>query len=381
MEPIRVAQVMGKMLFGGTESVVMNYYRHIDRTKVQFDFIADSDSRMPIPRKEEIESLGGRVFIVPPYQKLHEYIPALVRLFREQDYQIVHAHISTLNVFPLYAAKKAGVPVRISHGHTTASSGEWGKNILKYSLRPFAKTYATHYAACSELAGEWLFGKRTMGQGKVTIFHNAIELDRYRYDEKVRREVRRELGIDDGKFVIGHVGRFCYQKNQEFLLDVFAEVQKQNQDAVLLLVGDGGDREKIEEKARRLGLWGGVILPGSRSDVERLYQAMDVFVFPSRYEGLGMAVIEAQMCGVRTIVSTAVPEETRITDRVVFLKLSEGAKVWAEYVGHGSERGKRNARDARLDGRMQDTGKAGGIYDIQLQAKKMAGYYGKGFQW
>lgn len=255
MEPIRVAQVMGKMLFGGTESVVMNYYRHIDRTKVQFDFIADSDSRMPIPRQDEIERLGGRVFIVPPYQKLHEYIPALVRLFREQDYQIVHAHISTLNVFPLYAAKKAGVPVRISHSHTTAARGEWKKNILKYSLRPFAKTYATHYVACSKLAGEWLFGKKAMEQGKVTIFHNAIELDRYRYDERIRKGVRKELGIDDDKFVIGHVGRFCYQKNQEFLLDVFAEVQKQNPDAVLLLVGDGSDRKKIEEKARQLGLW------------------------------------------------------------------------------------------------------------------------------
>lgn len=252
MEPIRVAQVMGKMLFGGTESVVMNYYRHIDRTKVQFDFIADSDSKMPIPRKEEIERFGGRIFIVPPYQRIHEYIPALIKLFREQKYQIVHAHISTLNVFPLYAAKRAGVPVRISHSHTTAAKGEWRKNILKYSLRPFAKVYATHYAACSEMAGKWLFGKKTMGHGEVTILHNAIELDKYKYDENVRKEVRKELGLDEDKFVIGHVGRFCYQKNQDFLIDVFEEVYKRNPNAVLLMVGDGEDLPRIKERVKNL---------------------------------------------------------------------------------------------------------------------------------
>lgn len=337
MEPIRVAQVMGKMLFGGTESVVMNYYRHIDRTKVQFDFIADSDSMMPIPRKDEIERLGGRVFLVPPYQRLHEYIPALVRLFREQNYRIVHAHISTLNVFPLYAAKKAGVPVRISHSHTTAARGEWRKNILKYSLRPFAKTYATHYVACSKLAGEWLFGKKAMEQGKVTIFHNAIELDRYRYNEKVRNEVRKELGIGDDKFVIGHVGRFCYQKNQEFLLDVFAEVQKQNPDAVLMLVGDGKDRERIEEKARRLDLWEKVLLLGCRSDVERLYQAMDMFVLPSRYEGLPVVGVEAQAAGLPCILSDKMTKEARITDKTVLLELRLGADAWAKTITKRAE--------------------------------------------
>lgn len=253
MEPIRVAQVMGKMLYGGTESVIMNYYRYIDRSKIQFDFIADSDSVMPIPRKDEIESLGGRVFIVPPYQRLHEYIPALVRLFKEQNYQIVHAHLNTINIFPMYAAKKAGVPVRISHNHSTAGKGETKKNILKYTLRPFAKIYPTHYAACSRLAGEWLFGKKAMEQGKVTIFNNAIELDKFRYNEQVRKEVRKELGISDDKFVIGHVGRVCYQKNQDFLIDIFEKVYEQNPNAILLMVGEGEDLERIKERVRNLG--------------------------------------------------------------------------------------------------------------------------------
>ena len=254
--PIRVAQVMGKMLYGGTESVVMNYYRHIDRTKIQFDFIADSDSTMPIPRKNEIESLGGRVFIVPPYQKLQEYIPALIKLFKEQNYQIVHAHISTLNVFPLYAAKIAGVPIRISHSHTTVAPGEWKKNILKYMLRPFAKVYATHYAACSSYSGEWLFGRNSMECGKVTIFNNAIDLEKFQFNPVVRNEVRKELDIED-KFVIGHVGRFCYDKNHEFLIDVFERVYEKNPNAVLLLVGDGKERKRIEEKINKIKIGGG----------------------------------------------------------------------------------------------------------------------------
>lgn len=254
MEPIRIAHIVGKMMNGGVEAVVMNYYRHIDRSRIQFDFIVDEDSTY-IPR-EEIESLGGRVFIVPPYQRLNKYISALSNLFKENHYKIVHSHINTLSVFPLYAAKKAGVPVRIAHNHSTAAPGEWKKNILKYTLRPFAKVYATHYAACSRYAGEWLFGRRSMERGEVTIFNNAIDLDKFKYNENVRNEVRKELGLE-GKFVIGHVGRFCYQKNQEFLIDVFEEVYKQNPDAVLILIGDGPDRKKIEEKVKQLRGGGG----------------------------------------------------------------------------------------------------------------------------
>lgn len=358
MEPIRVAQIMGKMLYGGTESVVMNYYRHIDRTKVQFDFIADSDSVMPIPRKDEIESLGGRIFIVPPYQKLHEYIPALVKLFKDQNYQIVHAHLNTINVFPMYAAKKAGVPVRISHSHSTAGKGEIKKNIFKYMLRPFAKTYPTHYAACSRLAGEWLFGKKAMEQGKVTIFNNAIELDKFRFDEQVRKEVREELGIDENKFVIGHVGRFCYQKNQDFLIDVFKEVYKQNPNAMLLMVGEGEDLERIKERVKNLG---GVQILGNRNDVARLYQAIDVFVFPSRYEGLGLAAVEAQISGLKVVASSMVPSEVKINDNVDFIDLNKDLGEWVTAV---------IKENMRCDNRCSSED-----YDIIQQALKLQNYY------
>ncbi len=247
--PVRIAQIMGKMVNGGVDAVIMNYYRNIDRSKVQFDFVVDSDSKF-IPQ-DEIESLGGRIYIVPPYQKIGKYISALVKLFKQNKYQIVHSNINTLSVFPLFAAKKAGVPVRIAHNHSTAAKGETKKNILKYILRPFSKVFATHYVACSEYAGEWLFGKKAMESGKVTIFNNAIDLNKFKFDEKVRSEVRKELGIED-KFVIGHVGRLCFQKNQEFLIDIFEEVHRRDPNSVLLLIGDGEDREKIERKIKNL---------------------------------------------------------------------------------------------------------------------------------
>ena len=358
MEPIRVAHVMGKMVRGGVESVVMNYYRNIDRRKVQFDFFADSDSVDPLPYKEEIESLGGRIYIVPPYQQINKYLPALTKLFKENGYKIVHSHLNTLSVFPLYAARRAGVPVRIAHNHSTAAKGETKKNIMKYALRPFAKVNATHYAACSRYAGEWLFGKKSMERGEVTIFNNAIDLDKFRFDPAVRDEVRRELGIQN-KFVVGHVGRFCFQKNHEFLIDIFAEVHKQNPNSVLLLVGDGEDIEKIKDKAKMLR--GGVIFLGNRSNVEQLYQAMDVFVLPSRVEGFGIVAIEAQASGLKVVASTAVPNVTNISNNMKFLNFTDGVNAWAKEILNTN---KRIIKFTKTDD-----------YDIFKQSKKLCLYY------
>lgn len=360
-EPIRVAQIVGKMSNGGVEAVVMNYYRHIDRSKVQFDFFVDEDSTW-IP-KDEIDSLGGHVYIVPPYQKLFKYIPALIKLFKENDYKIVHAHLNTLNIFPLFAAKRSGVPVRICHNHSTAARGEIKKNILKYSFRPFAKVYATHYAACSKHAGEWLFGKKSIESGEVTIFNNAIDLEKFKFDPTARDEVRKELGIE-GKFVIGHVGRFCYQKNQDFLIDVFEKVHEQRKNAVLLLVGDGPDRAKIEERVKSNSWRDDVIILGNRGDVEHLYPAMDVFVFPSRYEGLGMAAVEAQACGVRTIVSNSVPRDVILSNYICFIDLNKGADYWSKKI-------MRSENEAQVELLGEDR------FNISARAVELTQYYKK----
>lgn len=329
-KPIRVAHVVGKWLGGGVESVVMNYYRHIDRTKIQFDFICDSDSTN-IPY-DEIDHLGGRVILVPPYQKLFQYLKELKKIFKENNYKIVHSHINTLSVFPLYAAKKAGVKVRIAHSHSTTNKKEKKKNLMKQVLRPFSKLYATDYFCCSELAGRWLFGNKEYDKGNVFLLNNAIDIEKFQYNEKVRKEKRKELNIKDNTLVIGHIGRFVAQKNHTFLIDIFHEVHKKNNDSILILVGQGPLMNEIKEKVDDLKLTKYVKFLGQRADVNELYQAFDVFVLPSLYEGLGMVLIEAQCSGLSCIASTEVPSIAKLTDNVSFIPLNQSVDKWSEEI-------------------------------------------------
>lgn len=358
-EPIRVAQMMTDMNYGGVEMVVMNYYRHIDRTKVQFDFFALEGSA--VPQREEIERLGGRVYIVPKYTHLSAYEKEIIRLFRQNQYKIVHSHMNTLSVFSLWGAKKAGIPNRIAHNHSTAGKGETKKNIIKYALRPFAKIYPTKLCACSQYAGEWLYGKNAEFQ----VFNNAIDLSRYSYDPQKAAAARKELGLED-KLVVGHIGRFCYQKNHDFLIDIFNEIHKQRQEAVLLLIGEGELEQDIRNKVKKLGLTDSVRFMGKQKDTSEFYQAMDCFVLPSRYEGLGVVAIEAQACSVPVICSTAVPKDAKITSSVKFIGLDESSSNWADCVLDVIKtQVKRNERE--------EVRKAG--YDIEVEAQKLTDFY------
>lgn len=329
-EPIRIAQIVGKWLGGGVEAVVMNYYRHIDKSKIQFDFICDEDSTN-IPY-EEIEKLGGRVIIIPPYQKIFKYIKELTKVLKEGNYKIVHSHINTLSVFPLYCAKKAKVPVRIAHSHSTTNKKEWKKNLMKNTLKPFSKIFATEYFACTEHAGRWMFGNKTFSDGRVYVLNNAIDLDKFKYNEKVRKAKRKELDIKDNQIVIGHIGRFVAQKNHIYLIDIFNEMHKQNKDTILLLAGQGPLMEEIKEKVENLGIGNSVRFLGQRTDANELYQAFDVFLFPSLYEGLGMVLIEAQVAGNICFASTEVPKIAKITENVEFLNLSDEPKKWSKHI-------------------------------------------------
>lgn len=332
-EPVRVAQVVGKMLGGGVEAVVMNYYRHIDRNKVQFDFLIDSDSTL-VPR-EEIESLGGRVFEIPPYQHVVEYQRELQRLFKQEGWKIVHSHINALSVFPLRAAKTAGVPVRIAHSHSTSGKGEYAKNALKAVLKTQSNRYPTHRFACSQFAGEWLFGKGV----DFEVVYNAIDLDRFRFNAEARAQARADLGLVGNQFAIGHVGRFTAQKNHMFLIDVFTEVAKRRDDAVLLLVGTGEAGASVKALVDERGLTDRVKFLGQRSDVNRLYQAFDAFVLPSLYEGLGLVGVEAQVSGLPCLLSDAITREVDVTGECKFLPI-DSPIVWADEIcrlKHASE--------------------------------------------
>ena len=318
-KPVIVAQIMGKWIGGGVESVIMNYYRHLDHTKIQFDFICDEDStRIPY---DEIKKLGGRVFLVPKYQKLPQYLKALEDLFRKNHYRIVHSNVNTLSVFPLYAAKKAGVPVRISHSHSTSNVREWKRNIIKNILRPFSKKYATDYFACSELAGRYLFGDKTFDRGEVKIIHNAIDLDKFKFDPEARKKLRKELGIDDETIVIGHVGRFVQTKNHQFLIYTFKKYHNKNPNAKLLLIGTGPLEEKIKAKVKKHNLEDSVLFLGQRNDTNKLYSVMDIFCLPSLYEGLPVAGIEAQAAGLPCVYSDKVTIEADAANNTYYASI------------------------------------------------------------
>lgn len=329
-EPIRVLQVIGIVAGGGVESVIMNYYDHIDHTKVQFDFIVHNDNKIDITDK--VEKMGGRVYKVTPYYKNPiAFMWDIYKVIIKGHYQIVHSNMNTLSAFPLFAAWLAGVPVRILHNHSTSSPGETKRNMMKFILRPFAKLFANRYFACSYLAGEWMYGKKMMDSGKVIIINNAIDLKKYAFDPEKRKALRKELGLKN-EFVVGHVGRFMFQKNHDFLIDVFAEVLKKCPQAMLLLIGDGPLKSKIENKVKLLGIESHVKFLGLRKDVQNLYNVMDLFVLPSHYEGLPVVGVEAQVNGLPLLVSDCVTQEMQKTSIVTYESLSNGSKVWSEQV-------------------------------------------------
>ncbi len=327
-EPIRVAQILNRIDSGGIESVVMNYYRHIDRNQIQFDFYFAEGSTFP--QREELEKLGAGIYPIPPYSKPIKYHQALYRAFQERKYKIVHAHLSTMSVFALFAAWRAGVLVRICHNHTTAYWGEGIKTLLKYILRPWNKLFATDYFACGEAAGRWMYGNRCFDQGKVTVMPNAIDTQKFAFDPEARKQLRDELKIPQDSFVIGYVGRFMYQKNHSFLIDIFVEILKKRPGAVLLLIGEGELMESIQAKVKAKKISDNVAFTGARNDVNRLYSAMDVFCLPSFYEGMPVVAWEAQANGLPCILSDRITQEAGQKNNCPFLSLTQGVEEWAE---------------------------------------------------
>lgn len=357
-KPIKVAQVIG-MSDGGVASMIINLYRHIDKTKVQFDFLVEFESKLI--NKEEIELLGGHLIIIPSYKNPFKYMKELRKIFKENHYDIVHSNMSTLSVFTLRAAKKAGIKVRISHSHSTSNKKEWKKNIMKIVLKPFSKRYATHYFTCSELAGRYLFGNKTYNNGLVTIINNAIDLNKFSFNEEYRNEIRNELNISPNTFVLGHVGRFMQQKNHKYLIKIFYEFQKNNADSKLLLVGDGPLKEELEQLAKSLKIYDKVIFYGMTDKTHKLYSAMDSFLLPSLYEGLPVVGIEAQANGLPSYFADTITQEVKVNDNVVFESIKKDPVEWAKLITQKPRYSK-----------MVDS-----IYNIDNEANKLLNEYKK----
>ena len=328
--PIRVLHVLGALNIGGAETMVMNLYRNIDRDKVQFDFVIHTTAHCDFT--DEILELGGKIHSCPRYVgKNHfQYCKWWKNFLKEhEEYHIIHGHVRSTASLYLAVAKKQG-RITIAHSHST-SNGEGVSALVKNIMQFPIRCTADYMFACSESAGEWLFGSKAIEKENFKVIANGIDLKRFAFDEAKRRQTREMLGISEDTVVIGHVGRFTEPKNHKFLIDVFSEFQNKVPNSKLLLVGDGELMPAIKEKVSEKNIQEKVIFVGNRSDTEVFYQAMDVFVFPSLWEGLGIVAIEAIANGLTVIASEGVPGAIALSERVFFLSLGSVEK-WVKYL-------------------------------------------------
>lgn len=356
---IRVLQVVNDMQRAGLETMLMNYYRNIDRSKIQFDFLTHRPNRAAYD--DEIEAMGGKMYYAPRLypQNYPKYFRFMQEFFAQHpEYRIVHSHIDAMSAFPLYAAKRSNVPVRISHSHNTRLDKD-AKIVIKYFAKNVVPKVANEYWACGEMAGKFMYGEQPFH-----VLRNAIELEKFQYNVAIRDKVRRQLGIES-EFVVGHVGRYCPVKNQSFLLDVFKSICEKEERAHLLLIGIGEEEVTLRKKAEELGIAGKVTFLVNRSDVNELYQAMDVFVMPSLYEGLPVVCVEAQTNGLPCIVADRISDEVLLSSSIQLKSLSDGKESWAdEILSVNRIRSTEAPEELRANG-----------YDIKREAKILSEEY------
>lgn len=334
-EPIRVLNVTRVFKAAGIESFIMNMYRNIDRSKVQFDFLIMSDEESCYD--EEIYKLGGRKYTIDIktddniFIKIQKEAKALYDFLKEHEYKIIHIHYTTpLRAPYLLAAKKAGLPVRIYHSHSAEVSGKSKTKLLVYNYyRKKISKWATDWFACSNVAADWMFSKKLIRRGNVNIVYNGIDIKRFKYDENSRKIIRNELGLAN-EFVIIHTGRFIEQKNHKFVLEVFQKIKMHQINAKLLLLGTGDLFEKVKDYAHKLNIIDSVFFLGVHTDIERYLSAADCYIMPSLYEGLPVAAIEAECSGLPCFLSTNITREVALTDLVKFLDLSQPAEKWSK---------------------------------------------------
>ena len=328
--PIRVLHVLGALNIGGAEMMVMNLYRNIDREKIQFDFVIHTTAQGDFTN--EILKLGGRIYSCPRYigRNHIQYCKWWNNFLEEhREYKIIHGHVRSTASLYMAIAKKKGC-VTISHSHST-SNGEGisalAKNAMQYPIRYMAD----YMFACSDEAGEWLFGRKACTEKKYFFFPNAIELSRFQYSESVRKEMRGDLDIER-EMIIGTVGRNSNPKNPFGILDIFERVSKKNEKAVLLWIGTGELEGEVKKEAVRRKLANRIHFMGNRKDVPELMQTFDIFIFPSLWEGLPVTVIEAQAAGLPCLISDRVTKQVAVSKLVHYLPVDQGYEVWEEAI-------------------------------------------------
>lgn len=378
-EPIRVLHVLGNTQLGGAESRTMDLYRHLDRDRVQFDFLVHTDQEGYFD--QEILELGGRIFRIPRFRMYNytAYRRAVAAFFREHhEFAAVQGHITSTAAIYLPLARRAGIPLTIAHARS-AGVDKGLKGILTRVLRRNLSKKTDVMFCCSLIAGISVFGKKAVEEKKTIFIPNAIDCAAFDYRPAVREKIRRELGICD-KYVIGHVGSFRYAKNHEYLLRIFASLRNSSgkeevpgpeeggRDYVLLLLGEGAGMQEARELAGRLGIGEQVYFLGNRSNVCDYYQAMDYFVYPSRFEGLPGAVVEAQTAGLKCLMSDAICEEVAVTELVKTMSIGEDPFTWARQI--------RNSQRYERRGYVQEMRRAG--FDVTKQVSILTKFYETG---
>lgn len=339
-ESIRVLMVIGCMGLGGAETMIMNIYRCIDRSKVQFDFLVHKDVTGEYER--EIEDLGGKIYRIDKYKvsNYFSYVHQLKKHFKAHpEHKIVHCHIGSSAAVCLKTAKKFGA-YTIAHSHNIKSTDRNVRTYLWELVSYPTRFIADYFFACSKEAAIDRFGKRVANSDRCSVMYNGIDCNHFAFSAENREFIRNSFGLNNC-FVIGHTGRHSSQKNPFFLLDIFSEVYKKDYMARLLQVGQGELTEQMMQKCRDLGIQDVVIFAGAHLDVEKYYSAMDVFLFPSLYEGLGIVAVEAQTNGLNVVTSDAVPKLADIGAGLFHvMSLKQSAKEWAEEILKYKEAGR-----------------------------------------
>ena len=364
-EPIRILQCLpSNMGYGGIETFVMNLYRNIDTEKVQFDFLIHGEGENSF--EEEIKLLGGEIYRVPSIKRYIKYHKQMKKIFlkNSQKYNAIHIHCGyAIPYFDAKIAKKYGIDNIIVHSHS--SNTEFTKRkIVQILLKNKLSNLAIYRLACSEEAAKWMFSDKVIEKKQYEIVKNAIDLDKYKFNIDTREKIRKELNLE-GKFVIGHIGRLAAAKNHIFLLEVFKKIYQNEKKSVLLLVGDGELKNEIKAKAKELNIIDKIIFIGKSNNVTNYLQAMDVFVFPSLYEGFGLAVLEAQVSGLQCFVSDTITKEIDVAQMVNFISLEKKPEEWANIILNSKEYKRENKSDIAKQKK----------YEIAELSKEMEKFY------
>lgn len=328
--PIRVLHVFGALNPGGVETLVLNVYRCIDRTKIQFDFALTQGVKSLYD--DEVIGMGGRPFYFDQNRSMASNLSKILK--EHGPFQVVHSHVYFYSGAVLYIASRHGVPIRIAHAHNT-SFGQvytWKRKAYEWLMRRLILRCATVLLGCSKDACEFVFGPNCMEDSRCSVLCNGFDVKAFLFNQKDRDRIREEYNLND-RLVVGHLGRFEEQKNHRQLVEQFAALYRMRPDASLLLVGRGSLMNSIREKCKKLGILDSVVFAGAQKQPAAFLSAMDVFLFPSLYEGLGSALIEAQANGLHVVTSAGVvPNEIDVTGKATFVPLSDGPEIWSEKV-------------------------------------------------